>query len=128
MLPHYGEELQAVLDKFDVFDQLKVPENVFKGVSKIPSEADVAELKKGFATGEFNEKEFLDFCNAHQYEPSADSAISASCFIELKRGRLVARLECPRRTKYEVLNNLYPLIERCNMLLIDPETGEEAII
>jgi hypothetical protein len=125
---HYGVMLQAALEELDAFSKLKVPEGVFKGVSNIPDEKDIVELKNGFEKCIFRKREFLEFCREHSLEESTESKESANQFLEFKQGRLVAWLNVPVDYDYLIVKRVFQITKRCNLAIIEPEDGEELII
>jgi hypothetical protein len=128
MSPDYGKELEKKLKELDAFKKLGIPEGVFVGISNIPSDIDMLNLKNGLKSGEYQEADFIAFCHTNGLKETVESKESACKFIEYKDGREVAWLNVPADDEENILPRLSELIQTCNLIIIDPDTGKEVLV
>jgi len=83
--------------------KLGIPDDVFLGLSNIPSEVDVHNLKISIEKGELRMDGFIAFCNEHGFEPDIESKVSACKYIEYSDGVPIAWIHIPEGQEEEML-------------------------
>ncbi|CAN7409252.1 MAG: hypothetical protein EON54_23480 [Alcaligenaceae bacterium] len=101
-----------------------VPENIFLGLSSIPDKIDCDNLQSAIQSGEFKEKEFFEFCIAHQLKPDLQSDEAASKFLEYKNGRCLAWIHLPISSEAGILSKIINLLQSHGHLIIYPDGFE----
>ncbi len=78
-----------------VVDELELPEEVFLGLSYIPSKTHAANLKTNIERGEILEIDYYRFCKSNNLATEIGNIISAASFLEYQYGRGIAWLHLP---------------------------------
>ena len=119
MPPEYGKELAQELWAVDI------PREVFLGLSAIPDEAHIINLRMAIEAGELSLEDFKSFCLGHSLAPQADSAESASKFLEYSLGRPLAWVHIAEDSNPQLLKRIVDLMRARGHKVIDPETFGE---
>jgi hypothetical protein len=99
-----------------------IPENVFLGISAIPDPTDCRKLEQAIQSGELTEDSFMEFCSAHAFPNSMQSAESSARFLEFMRGRCLAWIHLPEDAESALLPMIIRMLARRGHVVIDPES------
>ena len=99
-----------------------VPKDVFLGISAIPDATDCENLKSAMQAGEITEDSFNEFCLAHSFPASTQSAESSAKYLEYVRGRCLAWIHLPDDADTTLLLTIVTMLGERGHLVIDPES------
>lgn len=95
LLPkEHGNSLKKVID-----ESLALPNDIYLGLSFIPSKIDSLNLLHSINEKELNSDEFTLFCKKENLNPSIENNESAAKYLELVYGRSLAWLHIPHDDK-----------------------------
>ena len=86
----HGKELKTKIDS-----DLLLKEDLFLGLSFVPSETDTTNLLHALNENELKIGEFESFCKSNNLQPSVNNFISSAKFLEFNYGRALAWLHIP---------------------------------
>jgi hypothetical protein len=121
----YGKDLQREFLTCGILESLSIPDDVFLGVSEIPDEIDVHNLKLDFEEGLLSLEMFYDFCHKHGLEANVESKDSAAKYREYSFGRCLAWIHIQEGYEQQMLPSIVALMKERGHIVRDPATSEQ---
>ncbi|WP_395017485.1 hypothetical protein [Dongia sp.] len=112
----------------DIAEQLHsagIPPEAFLGLSAIPDQAHVINLRMALEAGEYSARDFASFCHEQQLEADTNAMESACKFLEFARGRALAWIHIPSGSDPDLIKSIASHMRVRDHIIIDPETSEE---
>jgi hypothetical protein len=121
----YGKDLRDELLLDGTFASLDIPDDVFIGLSNIPDEVDVHNLKMDIEEGVLTMEGFIIFCHEYGFEPNIESIFSANKYLEYIYGSPIAWVHIPDGSEMRMLPLIIKIMNERGHIVIETGTNKK---